>query len=70
MVIICIYSSDLYFVNLEHFKLPIMGNCYCESKEIVYIIECKYCCKYYIGESSRRATDRIKEHYSSSITLN
>jgi hypothetical protein len=59
---ICKYSTNSYFINMNNFKLPILSNCTCESSNIVYIIECKYCCKYYIGESSRKATDRIREH--------
>ena len=46
----------------KKFKLPLKNNSDCNSSGVIYIIKCKKCKCFYIGESSRTITTRIKEH--------
>ena len=61
---ICQFSNTNY--NLENkYNLPILipNISSCDSKNCIYIIQCKKCIKnFYIGETSRSINIRIKEH--------
>jgi len=59
--IICKYSDTSLFIILNDFVLPILSNSSCISKNVVYILKCKYCCSYYIGQSENLHR-RIKTH--------
>jgi hypothetical protein len=59
---ICKYSTCNYFLKSKGFVLPILNNSNCLSKGVVYIIKCKRCNIFYIGESKRKACERINDH--------
>ena len=40
---------------------PITNNIDCNSKNVLYIIQCDHCSKQYIGETKRRLKDRFNE---------
>jgi hypothetical protein len=46
----------------NQFSLPILDNCSCDSQNIIYVIICKKCNLFYIGESGRSAKVRLSEH--------
>ena len=54
------------FVSLNRGTWKIYTEANCETKNIVYLIECdkENCKERYIGESSRSIKERIKEHSS------
>ena len=58
---VCFYANLGYFVKLNDFTLPIMSNSNCNSKNILYIINCKLCDCYYIGQSMT-VKGRLKSH--------
>jgi hypothetical protein len=60
--LVCIYSSNFYFIKINDLFLPIRNNSSCDSVGIIYIICCFKCNYFYIGESGRTVKDRIYEH--------
>ena len=42
--------------------LPIKSNLTCDTKNLIYIIQCNRCNLQYIGETKRRLKDRFNEH--------
>ena len=60
---VCPVLMESCFVKLNNFYLPIDLNTNCNSKFIVYAINCTFCKDvFYIGETERKASIRIKEH--------
>jgi hypothetical protein len=58
----CEFSDTKYFVDcLENFKLPILDHSSCNSENCVYIIHCKLCNSFYIGQTVK-IKDRIYKH--------
>ena len=52
-----------YTIKLnKSFYIPIMTNASCNDKCCVYIIHCKLCLTYYIGQTGRTAHERLREH--------
>jgi hypothetical protein len=49
------YLKDFYFI-------PIQGNFDCTASNIIYIITCTLCNKFYVGESGKTAKIRIAQH--------
>ena len=41
---------------------PIKSNLTCETKNLIYMIQCNRCNLQYIGETKRRVKDRFNEH--------
>ena len=42
-----------YFITFENdYKFPILSNRSCDSKNLIYIIKCKFCHCYYVGQTS------------------
>ena len=41
---------------------PITNHIDCNSKNVIYMIQCNQCSKQYIGETKRRLKDRFNEH--------
>ena len=41
---------------------PITNHIDCNSKNVIYMIQCNHCSKQYIGEIKRRLKDRFNEH--------
>ena len=64
MCTICPYVKEGKEVKIENKKVPwkISKNVNCESKNIIYIIECLKCKKRYIGESKRSLKSRLADH--------
>ena len=61
----CITCKFLYndnFLLTNTFTLPITSNSNCLSTNVIYVILCKKCKLYYIGQTSRNFCDRSKEH--------
>jgi len=46
----------------NNFSLPLKSNSNCDSKGVVYIIICGHCNIFYIGETGKRAKERIIQH--------
>jgi hypothetical protein len=59
---VCNYVTKISFLKLGNFKLPLKVDSNCKSKGIIYIIICKKCDVYYIGESGFSASERISQH--------
>ncbi len=61
---ICTFSSKSNTIKLkDNIKIPISCSSNCSSSNIIYIIKCKKCpSTFYIGQSSRSVSERIKEH--------
>ena len=61
----CPYISD-GFTNYTFFStgetLPIKSNLTCETKNLIYMIQCNRCNLQYIEETKRRLKDRFNEH--------
>ncbi len=43
-------------------SLPILSNCNCESRNLIYIIKCVKCKYFYVGETQNTAKIRINQH--------
>ena len=54
--------NESYILLNDFFYLPILSHSNCNSIGCVYIIECKFCKFYYIGETGRIVKERIQEH--------
>ena len=62
----CEYISTNSYIFLKNgFIVPIMSNSNCKTKNVVYIIRCKLCELFYIGETSRCLSKRFNEHLNS-----
>ena len=60
--ITCKFIYEKNFIKINSFILPIISNCTCKSKDLIYIIMCIKCNVYYIGQTSRQFATRFKEH--------
>lgn len=58
---ICPYSNSSYFINLNNFLLPILSNSSCKSENCIYLLNCKLCESYYVGQT-KRLKRRIRDH--------
>jgi hypothetical protein len=70
---ICNYSlmHDSFYIKInERIRLPLLSNSNCNSCGCIYIIKCKLCNAFYIGETARSVKTRIKEHLSNIKKLN
>ena len=60
----CKYISDgqtSYTFHSTAETRPVTNNIDCNSKNVIYIIQCNHCSKQYIGETKRRLKDRFNE---------
>ena len=63
--------NNLFYLKLnEQIRLPILSDSNCTSVGCIYIIKCKLCCSFYIGETAREIRIRIKEHLLNISKLN
>ena len=53
-------TTYTFFSTCE--TLPIKSNLACDTKNLIYIIQCNRCNLQYIGETKRRLKDRFNEH--------
>lgn len=59
---ICEYIDNSSFLKVNNFVIPIQSFSNCFSKNLVYIIICKRCNLFYIGQTKRCFNTRMKEH--------
>jgi len=59
---ICPFVKKTNSLKTKNCIFPIVSNCNCKSKGIIYVIGCNRCKIYYIGESERSAEKRLSEH--------
>ena len=48
-------SSDSYLVNID-------SSVDCDTKNVIYLIECSKCTQQYVGQTGRSFKERIREH--------
>ena len=61
----CKYISDgqtSYIFHATGETRPMTNHIDCNSKNVIYMIQCNHCSKQYIGETKRRLKDRFNEH--------
>jgi len=58
----CNFLIDSSHIKINKFIFPCISNSTCSSIGVIYIIACKRCNKYYIGETKRTAFKRFSEH--------
>lgn len=59
---ICKFVNLNSFFKIRNLKIPLFCNSTCETKNIVYLINCSKCNLFYIGESSKMIKQRISQH--------
>ena len=57
--------SSYYIKLTNNLFIFFKSNSSCSSKEVVYIIKCKKCPYFYIGQTSKTVKDRIYQHLNS-----
>jgi len=55
-----IYAKD--YIKVDEAKIKLLANATCNTKNIIYIIFCKRCSIFYIGESSKSLKERTMQH--------
>ena len=74
MCTICPYVKEVKEVKINNKKVPwkINKNVNCETRNIMYMIECLKCKERYIGESTRTLKARLADHrgYINNINVN
>lgn len=62
----CLYVKTASDFSSRHCDTdcPITGKITCDSKNIVYLIECKKCGEQYVGETSKTLRARLTDHIS------
>ena len=59
---LCIFANTQKYIQLKNnFTLPILNFGNCSSKYVIYIIHCKFCSAFYIGQT-KDINQRIKSH--------
>ena len=60
----CTFSNTTRTFRNVHTNIiyPIVHRLSCDAIGVIYLIQCGNCSKQYIGETSRKICDRIKEH--------
>ena len=59
----CSYINSNSYIFLKNgFIIPIKDNCNCASTNVIYIIRCLFCDVFYVGQTKRSASARLKEH--------
>ena len=66
---VCSYASLNYFINIKNFIFPILSNSSCSSVNVIYIISCRLCNSYYVGQT-KYLKKRISEHLNTCIFNN
>ncbi|CAF0840253.1 unnamed protein product [Brachionus calyciflorus] len=59
---ICHFILNGYFLKVNNFVVPFLCDSNCDAENIVYIIICKKCSVFYIGEKSKSLIVRISQH--------
>jgi len=58
----CRFINTDYVINFKHFSLPMLCNSNCLSSRCVYILNCKLCNAFYVGQTRGPISVRIKQH--------
>lgn len=58
----CKYILECSYLRMKKFFLPMLSNSDCHSTGVIYIIKCLLCDYYYVGETGRKASQRIGQH--------
>jgi hypothetical protein len=59
---ICRFLNTDYVIKFKHLSLPILCNSNCSSSRCIYIINCKLCNAFYVGQTGGPIAVRIKQH--------
>ncbi|CAF1047539.1 unnamed protein product [Brachionus calyciflorus] len=59
---ICPFIFNGCYLNVNNYVIPFLSESSCNDENIVYIIVCKKCSVFYIGESSKSLKVRISQH--------
>lgn len=62
---ICNFLFESFYLKFYNIYIPIKSNSDCNSVGCVYIIKCKKCNLFYIGETSKNCKTRISQHLNS-----
>ena len=57
-----IYEQSHLELEDFNFKLPLLSNANCKSKNLVYVIICTLCNKFYVGETRNSLKTRMNNH--------
>ena len=57
-----IYEKNSINLNYHNLKLNLLNNATCNTENIIYIIICKKCKLYYVGETYKKLKERIAQH--------
>ena len=60
----CLWIKQTSHVIGPEFDYPIIEKLTCNSRNIIYIIECTKCNEYYLGETSQTLKQRLTAHLS------
>ena len=66
---VCPFAVTRSHVYLNNFHFRIVGNYECSSDNIIYVIYCKQCNKFYIGQTENTVHHRISEHLNNIINF-
>lgn len=61
----CPYVWETNLIQFPTHYVPVRGSFTCESKRVIYAIECTRCGTKYIGQTKRKLGTRIAEHIRS-----
>ena len=60
----CNFVNPNSYIFLKNgFTFPIKDSCNCQSSNVVYIIRCILCNVFYVGQTKRRAVERLNENF-------
>ncbi len=61
---LCKFVNNNYKISInKEFQLPILSNSNCKMKNSIYIIYCKLCHKFYVGQTENISTRMLKHIY-------
>ena len=60
----CLRLAENSYFGSGEFEFPIFGRLDCQSRNIIYVIECKHCHIQYVGETQRPLAARLHNHIS------
>ena len=61
----CDFTLQVESLQLPKGTLKIKNQFNCESRNVVYVIQCKRCNIFYIGQTGKRLSDRVNQHLRS-----
>ncbi|XP_059150561.1 uncharacterized protein LOC131937289 [Physella acuta] len=61
----CLFTLQVESLQLPKGTLKIKNHFNCESRNVVYVIKCRRCNIFYIGQTGKRLSDRVSQHLRS-----